>query len=356
MNIKIVENQENWDNWIKDNQIHTPFAQSWAWGNILAAEDKKIERLAVVEGEEVLAQVLVVYNDLSLGMKYAFCPKGPIISYKHEAISYKILELLGNYLQKKNNIFLRIEPRLDIKNTACTLHLTADINPSATLILDLEKTEEEILQNMHTKTRYNIRLAEKKGLIIKKEKNFGEFFRLMKKTGERDSFRLHNEKHYQKILDSSYSLQFTAYSSGKAIATAVFIGFGNTFTYLYGASDYEYRKLMTPNLLQWEGIKLGKSLGYKFYDFFGIAPIEAESRKPRSKVGVPYIASGSKVESLNEFEYDKNHQYAGVTRFKLGFGGEYHKNPGTFDLVINKNKYNLYKFLRVIRRFLNFFI
>jgi len=336
MEIKIIKNQENWDGFIKSVQQYTSFSQSWEWGEVLIEEGKKVERLAVMEGEKTLAQAQVVYNNLPLGMKYAFCPKGPLFRSKTSDLGPKILEILLGYLKECGCVFVRTEPKESLYLTSYILRLTPDVNPSVTLILDLSKFEDELLKNMHSKTRYNIRLAEKKDLRIENQKDYENFIKLMKQTGKRDGFRLHEDKHYKKILESSSSLQLTAYSAGKAIAVAVFIGFGDTFTYLYGASDYEFRNLMAPYLLQWEGIKLGKSLGYRFYDFFGVAPaINPPLSKERKEEG---------------FAYDKNHQYAGVTRFKLGFAGEYQKDPGTFDLVINKPKYFLYKFLRKMRR------
>jgi lipid II:glycine glycyltransferase (peptidoglycan interpeptide bridge formation enzyme) len=189
---------------------------------------------------------------------------------------------------------------------------------------------------MHQKTRYNIRLAEKKNVKIVSEKNYETFIALMKKTGERDGFRLHEEKHYRAIFDSNFSLQLTAQVDGKDVATAVFVGSGNTFTYLYGASDHEYRALMAPYLLQWEGMKLGKKMGYTKYDFFGIAP-------PRESRNV-------NRESRELYEYDPKHQYAGVTRFKLGFGGSVVEAPGTFDLILQPGKYKVYQLLRKLRR------
>jgi len=327
MEVKIVKNQENWDDWLNKTSQFSAFPQSWAWGDILIVEGKKVERLAIIdENDEILAQAQVIYSNLPLGMKYAYAPKAPLFRLKTSDLRSKILEILINYLKRQNCIFFRIESKEEIHDTRYMIRDTREISPSATLILDLQKDEEEILKNMHSKTRYNIRLAKRKGVEIKQEKNFKEFLRLMEMTGERDKFRLHFKNHYQKILDSEISFQLNAYFEGKIITTAVFLKFADTFTYLYGASDYDFRKVMAPNLLQWEGIKLGKSLGCKKYDFFGIAPM-----------------SGG--------EYDKKHQYSGVTRFKLGFGGEYKKDAGTFDLVINKQKYFFYKILRKVRRF-----
>lgn len=336
MKIKLVENKEEWDGWLKQNSEHAPFSESWEWGEVLIAEGKKVERLAVVEGSDILAQAQVAYSDLPFGWRYGFTPKGPIVKYHVSSIMYQVCDLLGDYLKEKNCIFFRTEPAPLIHNTKYIIHNTFDVNPRTTTILDLTQSEDELLSAMHEKTRYNIRLSERKGLVISHKKDFEVLIKLLRETGKRNEFRLHAKKHYKQILDSTMSYQLSAVLGGRALATIILVGFGNTFTYLYGASDYERRQLMASYLLQWEAIKLGKKLGYKWYDFFGIAP--SDSRK-------------SKVKSLkSEYLYDVSHQYAGVTRFKLGFGGDILEDPGTFDLIISPLKYRIYGILRKIRR------
>ncbi|TAN33619.1 peptidoglycan bridge formation glycyltransferase FemA/FemB family protein [Patescibacteria group bacterium] len=329
MQMRVVENSANWPQ-------NLPFSQSWEWGDILIAEGKKVERLEIEENGAVLAWAQIVYVDLPFGWKYAFCPKGPVgisnfpfserseafpISNCHSERSEESLDetykTLIDYLKSKKCVFFRVEPE-QVPEGA---NKTIDITPRATLILDLIKSEDELLAGMGQKTRYNINLAARKNLRIANEKNADVFIKLEKETAKRDNFKTHPEEHYKKVISSDFVYQLTAYHENAPVASAVFVGFGGTFTYLYGASDYACRHLMAPYLLQWEGIKLGKKLGYKFYDFFGIAP----QGEPR-------------------------HQYAGVTRFKLGFGGAYKEAPGTFDLIINKKKCKVYGWLRKLRR------
>ena len=368
MNIINIANQEQWDVWLKTNSQHNSFAQSWAWGDVLLAEGKKVERLAVVDGEQVLAQAQIVYSKIIFGWQYAACPKGPVVGkVRMMNDEVRIYETIINYLKNKNCIFFRIEPESIIHHSSFIIHHSIDINPSATLILDLKKSEEELLAGMHQKTRYNIHLAEKKDLKIISEKNFEIFWQLMNQTGQRDKFSLHRKSHYEKVLESPMVYQLIARSSdGKPVAGAVFVRFGNTFTYLYGASDYEYRNLMAPYLLQWQGIKMGKSLGCDWYDFFGVAPRTELLSSPSAREGVGGVGadtSATPSRSLLErgrfrrelfiddnYDYDPQHQYAGVTRFKFGFGGIPSQAPGTFDVVIDKNKYRLYNFLRKLRR------
>ncbi|EKD43778.1 MAG: methicillin resistance protein [uncultured bacterium] len=320
MQVKILQNILEWNK--ATLRLNGSFIQSWQWGDILIAEGKKVERLAVEKDGVVTIVAQIMYMPLVFGWRYAFCPKGPVGDLNAESLS-----VLSDYFKSKKIVFWRMEPKE--KKDNANLIKSRDINPSSTMILDLQKSEEEILAGMHSKTRYNINLSQKKNLEVKNEKNLSVFWELMKKTGQRDDFRLHEPAHYQAILDSDFSTQLTVYSHDKAIATMVLIGYGDIFTYLFGASDHDYRNLMAPYLLQWSAMMIGKKNGYKSYDFFGVAP---------------------NVSGNEHYEYSSEHQYGGVSRFKSGFGADYVEAPGTFDLVINRFKYNLYLYLRKLRR------
>jgi len=223
-----------------------------------------------------------------------------------------------------------VEPEYNLINMDIPVVAVPDINPHATVLLDLTKSEERLLAEMHPKTRYNIHLAGKKDLKIENIKDCKILLDLMKSAGKKDGFHLHPENHYQRVLESAISTQLVVYWQNQPIATAVFIGFGDTFTYLFGAADYDTRYLKAACLLQWRGIQLGKQFGHKYYDFFGIAP------GARNQAG--------------DYNYDDRHKYAGITKFKMGFGGEVVVSPGTFDLVLNKYWYKIYCALRRLRR------
>lgn len=315
-----------WDQWLADKPAL--FLQSAAWAAILRAEGKNIELLEVREGGRVVAQAMVVYTALPFGWRYAFCPGGPVIAEYDAAV----IEALLDYFAKKKCIFWRVEPERAMVG-AVHAKKVYDITPRATTLVDLAKDEEALLAAMHTKTRYNIRLAEKKGVIVAEGLNWDAFWRLTQETGKRDGFRLHGRAHYEAMFASPLIRQLTASVDGVVVATAVFAGFGSTFTYVFGASDHAARSVMAPQLVQWEGIRLGKRLGYTGYDFFGIAP-----------------PAGGREHKYGEYIYDEQHQYAGVTRFKLGFGGRVMVRPGTFDLLISTGKYTMYGVLRRLRR------
>lgn len=322
-----------WDSWLLE-QPEVSFAQSMMWGRLLAEEEKEVELLQAVEDGVIYAQALIVTAKLPFGLTYLFSPKGPVITSR----GADVYQVFFDYFKKCHSLFWRAEP-LIVEFGGWRVRPTKDVNPRATTILTVTKTTDELLAAMHQKTRYNIHLAEKKGVAVHEEKNWDIFWRLMQMTGERDGFRLHDKKHYEHIFGSPFSRQLTAFVNGQPVATGLFVGFGQVFTYLFGASDYHYHQFMAPYLVQWEGIQLGKRMGYSQYDFFGIAPrLRSES-------------SGGQARDLgDEYRYDTKHQYAGVTRFKLGFGGEMREAPGTFDLIISPWRYNLYQILRKVRR------
>lgn len=313
MEIIIAKNKENW------GQADS-FAQDWEWGEVLRAEGQEVERLLIKEGETV-AKAQIVYKTLPFGWRYTWCAKGPEI--KNSDVN--VYNALVDYLGKKKCVFLRFEPsELPAK---LKLSKSRDISPKATAILDLTKSEEELLAGMKKNTRYSIRFAEKQNLVLKNESNLEVFWKLLNQTAVRDKFTTHPKEHYQHILAHSQVWQLTAYKDNAPVASAIFIGSGDTVTYLFAASDYSQHQLLAPYLIQWEAIKTAKRSGYKKYDFFGIAPGEMKG---------------------GEYVYNRNHHYAGITKFKLGFGGTLKIWPGTFDIILDKKKYLVYKILHFI--------
>lgn len=292
------------------------FLQAWFWGEMLTKSGETIERFGVEEGKEIIASITLIKKKLGAGFFYLYAPRGPV--GQEEAVSFLLRELKK---RKSDAVFLRIEPEEipDLVEDQRWLKKSVDLQPKKTLFLDLGLSEEELLAEMHQKTRYNIKLAEKKGIKIIEGtlKDFNEFWRLISLTGERDGFRLHGAEHYKNLLASDKQIKlFFANYEGKNIAAGLFCFSGDRAIYLHGASDNEARSLMAPYLLQWEVIKMALAQGAKYYDFYGI-----DEKK-----------------------------WPGVTRFKLGFGGFTKEYPGTHDFVFQPFIYRLYNLLRKLRR------
>lgn len=344
------------------SQKMSQFLQSWEWGEFQREVSGFVWRIGVEDGGELIASAKLVKKQLPMGKSYLYCGRGPILKGEGLEAKNPIVQLAGAITKQPENspeklsakraeiitlllneikriaevegaMFLRFEPAWRsylghfFSESEIVRHLadwnlikTIDVQPSQTLILDLTKSEEEILQAMHQKTRYNIRLAEKKGVKVAEAKagRFEEFWQLLVSTGDRDEFNLHGRSYYQAMLkmeNSFVKLLFAEYQ-GKPLAGNLVVFFGDTATYIHGGSANENREAMAPYVMQWQTIKLAKQLGYKYYDFHGIDEVK----------------------------------WPGVTRFKTGFGGEAVKYPGTFDLIFDSDWYNIYKMIRKVRR------
>lgn len=271
----------------------------------------------------------IIQHDLPFGKNYLYIPHGPEISFgeiqsglKNEVDNFlKYLKDLG---KENKSIFVKMEPMEDVvveviyrKNLK---HSKKSIQPTRTVIIDLNLPEEVLLSKMHHKTRYNIHLAEKKGLRLEEKDDVKEFWKLLKKTAKKDNFYTHNYEYYEKLIeffsdDKELKTKIVFEMSGdKALAGAILLTFSDTVYYLHGAMDRDYKNLMAPYLMHWEIIKWAKAQGYHYYNFWGI---------------------------------DAN-RWPGVTRFKLGFGGHEVEYPGSFDMPISKIWYLIYKIARRI--------
>jgi len=300
--------------------------ESWSWGEVLQSGKTVVKRFGVKENGIIILAATVIKKDIGAGFFYWLIPRGPVVG-KNSAEDKVVLDFFFSQLAKYDGqaLFIRFEPLTKPEQYIGNFQIVKTINlePAETLVLDLKKEEAELLADMHPKTRYNIRLAEKKGVLVEQKNNpsdfdLKEFQRLMNLTGSRDGFRLHAASHYLQLIKKSrgkIKLWLAVYK-GQNIAAGLFSVWEKQATYLHGASDNKFRSLMAPQLLQWAVIKEARAGGCQSYDFYGI---DAE-------------------------------KWPGVTRFKLGFGGSQIKFPGTYDAILDPFKYNLYKLLRKLRR------
>lgn len=306
------------------SEAGSEFLQSSAWGKIQETEGHDVFYFGVKSDEKIIAVVSMAAKRIFNFINYIYSSRGPIIRADLTDIE-NIYDCLIKGI--KNNfplsVFYRIEPRKnDLLKIGLAVEKTIDIQPKKTIILDIARSEDEILASMHPKTRYNIRLAQKKDVKIAsgQKEEIKNFYELLKETSARDKFNLHPLKHYVNIIENGgdHIEMLLAKKQGKIIAGIMISFFGDTAVYMHGASSNEHRNTMSTYLLQWEAIKLAKERGCKYYDLYGI-----DEKK-----------------------------WPGVTRFKLGFGGEVKEYPGTYDIVFDEIKYKLYKVSRKVRRIL----
>ncbi len=344
MTIIECKNQKNWDNFAAGRK-RAEFLHSWGWGELQEKEGRKVRRMAVLdEGQkEILAVFVLIKMPLVGNYYYFYTPRGPIFKkgYDTSETWNKISEKIKEAAAKENIVFWRFEPIAPAPSEMSRIAKeVAPVQPKNTLILNLEDSEENLLKKMHSKTRYNIKLAQKKGVRIKEAENAETgikiFWEMLNKTAERQDFVLHNRDHYSNIIKSRlHPKLFFAFYEDRAIAANLNINYGDVSVYLHGASADELQNLQPAALLQWEAIRSAKRAGCKYYDFWGINKSKCQM-PPKDK---PTGQANAKCQ--RNWNYKK--EWEGITRFKTGFGGQEINFPGTFDFSLNMVLYNLYK-------------
>ncbi len=320
MDVKEIKNKQDWDRLVaKQGGPASPdasqggsFLQSWDWGEFQHQYGRSVHRLAI---EDKACLQLIEYP-LAVGKTYLFSPCGP--EFSSDVYFNTFHKEIKKIAARANSVFWRFEPRTE---DFSHFKKVKNVQPSQTLILNLKESEspDELLNSFKSKTRYNIRLATKKGVTVRVSEDMADldkFYAMIKKTASRQGIRLHPKDYYQLMLAQENTRLYLAEYEGKIIAANMIIAFANTMTYLHGGSDHEYRKVMAPHLLQWQAIQDAQAAGLKYYDFYGIDEIK----------------------------------WPGITRFKMGFGGEIIKRPGTFEIPLNKIWYQAYKTIKKIKK------
>jgi len=350
MALAIFNNDKEWNKFVLENG--GGFLQSWEWGLFQESVGRLVYRYRVDSSEhetlkETVGQFLIVQHKLPFGRTYLYVPKGPVVAgagYRFEPFKACAVAIV-NAAQRLNSTFARIEPpalldeQLDEKDLVdMGFGYVGQVQPQHTTIVDLTKSEEDLLAAMKQKTRYNIKVARKHGVTVREadwsnahalSADFERFWALMKETTERDKFHAHDKKYYSKMLevlspkkarDLGVRLMFAEYE-GEPIAAALIAHFGDTATYLHGASTAKHKKVMAPHLLHWTAIQQAKEAGIKKYDFHGIAPEDAPA----------------------------DHPWRGITRFKTGFGGDRVTYVGAWEMPISRFWYLMYMLARKFR-------
>ncbi len=312
------------------------FLQSNEWRKFQEEVGRKTYHL---ETESLWANV--IEHQLPIIGKYFYIPRGPIIKSDY---NFNLRKLIN--LARKNKVgWIRID--IANKKLLTQIHLKItdiqvkkaphDMQPKQTLVINIKQSSEKLLAQMKAKTRYNIKLAQKKGVQIRsvtfsqdeKQKYFKNFLRLTKVMAKRQDIIVHPTSYYQKmwetIPEEKIKLYVAKYGK-KIIATNLVIFYGKVATYLHGASDNQCRNVMAPFLLQWQAILEAQQRGCEQYDLGG-------------------VSIGKTANKL----------WAGITRFKKGFSPKTEPLEflGSYDLVINPMQYMIYRTGQKIKKILS---
>lgn len=223
-------------------------------------------------------------------------------------------------LKKLDLIFIKLEPNVQKEEGLIKLMKASGAVPGKTLFtpttfwVDLKPSEEELMKGFSSKTRYNIRLAEKNGVRVEEDnsdKSFNKYLELTRETVNRQGFYAHSEKYHRLMWEvlsgAGIAHLLTATYGGEIITTWILFVWKDFLYYPYGASTEKHKNVMANNLMMWEAIKFGKRMGLTTFDLWG------------------------------------REEGKGFTKFKEGYNPKVIEFLGTWDLVINKPLYKLYK-------------
>lgn len=312
--------------------------QSWQWGQLKEKYGWQADRLVwETASGSALAAAQVLRRDLTipvLGVRLTvyYCPKGPALDWSNSELRRHVLSDLQSFAAQRGSILIKIDPNLtvgvgfpgeseslEMPGGEQTIQALADqgwresrqqIQFANTMTLDLTLSEDELLSGMKQKTRYNLRLASRRGVSVRRggSQDLDLLYRMYAETSLRDGFVIRKTAYYDDVwrsfIDAGLAQPFLAEVEGEPVAGLIAYRFGNTAWYIYGMSSNAHRDKMPNHLLQWEAIRWAKEQGCTSYDFWG-AP-DSPSQKDRMW---------------------------GVYRFKQGFGARLVRTPGAWDFT-----------------------
>lgn len=303
------------------NKLVTHIMQSWQWGQFRKSLGTPLQRYGIFEGGKMISAFTITFHQIPLTKFFVgYLPKGPFPDSK-------LATALTQIARDKHCAFIKLEPNIELTANSQQLiakQFTKSPKPLFTkynLVLDLTPPEETLMNNLNQKTRYNLRLAQKKGVTVVEDNSpqaFKEFLKLYFETTRRQGFFGHNQHYHQTVfktmLDSKMAHLLIASYQNKPLSSWLLLQFKDTLYYPYGGSSIEHKDVMANNLTAWEAIRLGQKLKMKSFDMWG-------SLGPNP---------------------DPKDSYLGFHRFKSGYGGRLVEYIGTFDLIINKPLFHLF--------------
>lgn len=308
--------------------------QTWEWGEFKAQYGWTPTRLLFIENSTPRAAAQILRRPLPrtpFGILYL--PKGPALDYDDLPLFERVLAHLEQCARSSRAIFCKIDPDVLITSPAASLlprrkwrASPEQIQYRNTVTLDLTRGEDELLAAMKPKWRYNIRLAQKKGVGVGAgnggdEGDLARFYEMYAETGARDGFLIRPFPYYRAVwgafVRAGLAHLLFARVGDETIAGLILFTFARRAWYFYGASRNVHRDAMPNHLLQWEAIRWAQRAGCREYDLWG-APERLDESAP----------------------------LYGVYKFKMGFGGEFVQRSGAYDFVVKRALYWLYAIAR----------
>lgn len=303
--MKEINDKDVWENFLSSQKPGT-FLQSWNWGEVNKAVGYEILRLGFFQFEKVFGVALLIHQPAKRGPHFLI-PGGPVVDFENKSLVSFVFDEIKKVAKKRGGWFVRIRPDVpDSQELRKTLKdygfvpAQMHVHGENTLVLDINRDDKEILGGMRKTTRYCIKRALNEGYRVTSSvnsKGIENLYKLQKETAERHRFVGFQKKMFLSELEifgrDGQALLFECRKRNSLLASAIVVFYGKKAFYHFSGSSKDSLRTNASYFLQWEIIKKSRSLGYKYYDFWGIAPRD-----------------------------DPKHRFWGVTVFKKGFGGE----------------------------------
>lgn len=325
--IQTIDDRQGWN----DAVANLPTAhvlQSHEWGELKSRHGWHTTRLLFLGNGKPIAASSVLLRRLPRGpWGVMYAPKGPALDYEDTELVTVVLSELERLARERRAIFLKIDPDVGEDRTQVRSLLEArgwkaspeQIQFRNTVLIDLRQSEEQLLAAMKSKWRYNVRLAQRRGVEVYQGgmDDLPLFYDMYTATSARDQFIIRPFSYYADawgtFVKAGLAQIFMARYQEEVLAGLIVFHFGDRAWYMYGASVDRHRNLMPNHLLQWEAIRWAKAQGYSFYDMWG-APEALDEKDPMW----------------------------GVYRFKEGFGGRFASHLGAYDFPVSRPLYWIY--------------
>ena len=303
-----VTSRDAWASFVEKSQ--GSFLQSWEWGDFQQKTGAVVWRMGLYENGLLVSIALVVRRDVSKG-KFWLYVSGGILGAVKEMSAFLVA-----WSREQGAIFLRSDVLADTNTLGDGwVKSSFEVQPRDTMILDLRRGEEDLLHGMHQKTRYNVRLAMKRGVTVEfsqKVEDVELFLQLVHEA--RGDFHYHPDAYYREMVSTGFCTMAIARYQGQVLAVYMLVIYGERATYVHGVSSLAHKSVMAPALVYWELIRYAKAHGALSFDFYGVAPEDASP----------------------------DHGWAGITKMKLGFGGKRVHYAGAYDYPLSRLWYYLY--------------
>ncbi len=337
-----TEEDAAWDDFVAAHP-HGSILQTTNWARLKNRFGWTSERVWLKRDGQLFAGAQILYRSAALGIfKIGYIPHGPLLDWQDDEQIRVLFGQIDESAYKNGAGIMKLEPLLwQHEITAerwaeicqqSSLVLTEDtIQPPRTIIVDLRPDEDEILAAMKQKTRYNIRLAARKDVVVREGTghDLNNFADLMKTTGQRDGFGTHDPEYYAamySLFAPDNAVLLIAEYEQKPLAAAMITAFGDTAVYLYGASSNEERNRMPAYAVQWAAMHWAKERGCTRYDLWGVPDAGEE-------------------ELETQFTARRDGLWP-VYRAKRGYGGRVQRTVGVVDRVYNDRLYKMYNWYR----------